>query len=155
MSIHRFALALCLIFVASLAAPAVRSQTSQAAQTLAPALRMGRYDKSTEVTSSGTIASIQTQKSTTLPRGAYLVVHSGAVTLNVQMGLFPPGAIPFAAGDQVQVTGSLISTSGGQILLARQVQSASQTITVRTPNGFVLRPHPAGHVQSFSQAVVQ
>lgn len=158
MRISRFVLPVCLIFVASLLAPLAHSQASQAVQqntSPAPALRMGRYDKSAEVVTSGTIASIQTQKNTVLPRGAYLALHSGALTLNVQMGLFSPGAIPFAVGDQVQVTGSIISTTGGQILLARQVQSASQTLTVRTPNGFVMRPHPAARMQSLTQAVAQ
>ncbi len=48
--------------------------------------------------------------------------------------------MPFHVGDQVQVTGSLITVAGKQMLLARTVSSASQTITVRTTGGQALRP---------------
>jgi hypothetical protein len=140
----------CLIFAVGLP-PMAGAQARQSLAATAPALRMGRYDKSAEVVTSGTILSIQTQKSGTLPRGTYIVLHSGALTLSIHMGLFSPGTIPFGSGDQVQVTGSLISLNGGKILLARQVQSASQTLTVRSTNGFVVRPHAAGRMQGLQQ----
>ncbi|HWF39703.1 MAG TPA: hypothetical protein VG322_14360 [Candidatus Acidoferrales bacterium] len=154
MSIHKWSLLFCAILFFSLA-PSAYPQLQQAAQQHAPALRMGRYDKSAEVVASGTIASIQSSKSATLPRGAYIALRSGALTLNVHMGLFSPPSIPFPVGEQVQVTGSLISMNGTQLLLARQVQSASHTLTVRSSNGFVLRPHPAAHMQTLSQGFQQ
>ena len=138
----------CMIFVVGLAEPAARSQPQQAT---APTLRMGRYDKSTEVVVSGTVVSIQTQKNATVPRGTYIVLRSGSLTLNVHMGLFSAGAIPFGSGDQVQVTGSVISANGGQILLARRVQSASQNLMVRSSNGFVVRTRPGGQLQGLQQ----
>lgn len=155
MSIHKLFLASCIILFFNLASPAYPQSQQAAQQQRAPALRMGRYDKSAEVVASGTIASIQTSKSASLPRGAYIALHTAALTLNVHMGLFSPSSIPFAVGDQVQVTGSLISMNGTQILLARQVQSSSQTLTVRSSNGFVLRPHPAAHIQTLSQGFQQ
>lgn len=132
-------------------ARAQQSQQTTARVATAPALRAGRYDKSAEVTTSGIIVSIQSQRNGPLPRGTYIVLRSGALTLNVHMGLFPPESIPFASGDQVQITGSLAYTSGGQILLARQVQSASHAVTVRSTYGFVLRPRPADRMQGLQQ----
>ena len=143
MSIRALALVIFTISVVVLAEPVAWSQI----QTTSPALRMGRYDKSTEVVVSGTIASIQTQNNGMLPRGTYIALRSGALALNVHMGLFSAGSIPFAAGDLVQVTGSMISTKGGQVLLARQVQSAGKSLMVRSSNGFVVRAHPASLAQ--------
>jgi hypothetical protein len=149
MTVSGLALTMCMIFLFGLCEPAARSQ--QVTVPATPTLRMGRYDKSAEVVVSGTIVSIQNQKNTTVPRGTYIVLRSGPLTLNVHMGLFSAGAVPFASGDQVQVTGSMISTSGGQILLARRVQSASQNLMVRSSNGFVVRPHPAPSAQGLQQ----
>jgi hypothetical protein len=130
---------LYLVFLISLVALPAHSQLQSSSS--APALRMGRYDKSTEVVVSGTIASIQTQAGS-LPHGTYLSLNSGALAVNVQMGLFSKASIPFSAGNQVQVTGSMITFNGQQILLARQVQSSNQTLVIRTANGFVVRPRP-------------
>lgn len=152
-----FALAVCtLLAIASVTEPAAHGQAQPfqqiAAQPAAsPALRMGRYDKGTEAVTSGTIVSVESATNAALPRGTYLILRSGALTLNVHMGLFSPAAIPFAAGDAVQITGSLVSINGHQLLLARQVQSAGKTVTVRSSNGFVLRPAPGGNAQGSQQ----
>lgn len=136
----------------ALLAPAAYSQLQPGfQQSTAPALRMGRYDKSSEVVNNGTVASIGVQRNGTLPRGTYLVLHSGALTLNVQMGLLSPASVPFAVGDQVQVIGSIASIRGQQVLLARQVQFSGKTLTVRSAHGFVLRPRPASQSQSLNQ----
>ena len=150
-------LAVCLILLIGWAAgPSALAQTPQSQQVTAqtapaPALRPGQYDKSVEVTTSGIVASIQAQKNGPLPRGTYIVLRSGGLTLNVHMGLFPPESIPLASGDQVRITGSLVSINGAQILLARQVQSATQELAVRSTRGFVLRPHAAAPMQGPQQ----
>ena len=126
--------------------PPLHAQEQQSRAT-APVLRMGRYDKSTEAVVSGTILSIQAQTNAAIPRGTYILLRSGALILNVHMGLFSSSTIPFKTGDQVQVRGSLIATSGGQILLARQVQSGNGSLTVRSSKGFVVRAHPLAQTQ--------
>lgn len=152
-----FALSVCTILaMASLAQPAARGQAHPFQQIVpqpaaSPALRMGRYNKATEAVTSGTIVSVESAKNAALPRGTYLILRSGGLTLNVHMGLFSPATIPFAAGDAVQITGSLVSVNGNQLLLARQVQSAGKTLTVRSSSGFVLRPAPAGRAQGLQQ----
>ena len=151
MKISNFVLAIaCLGFFSGIAGPATPAQ-----QTQAPAqagMRTGRYEKAAEASTTGTILSIQAQNdATATPRGTYLSLQAGPLTLNVHMGLFSASSIPFKVGDQVQVTGSLVTVNGKQILLARQVQSASQVLTVRSPNGIVLRVHPAIHTQGEQQ----
>jgi hypothetical protein len=147
MIIHKVVSSLSGILLLAVLASSARAQLQPNAQQAGlqsggSALRMGRYDKAAEVVDSGTITSIGAQKTGSLPRGTYVSLRAGAVTLNVQMGLYAPANIPFAVGDQVQVTGSLMSVNGQQIVLARQVQSSSKTLTVRSAHGFVLRPRP-------------
>jgi hypothetical protein len=149
MSNFVFAMA-CLGFFSGMDGPAIQAQQLQSS---APAgMRTGRYDKAAEVSTTGTILSIQAQNdSTATPRGTYLGLQAGPLTLNVHMGLFSANSIPFKAGDQVWVTGSLVTVNGKQILLARKVQSASRILTVRSPNGIVLRAHPAIQTQGEQQ----
>jgi hypothetical protein len=100
-----------------------------------------KYDKATEVTTSGTIRAIERQQDHGSVPGNVPHVADRAAHLSVHMGMWSAAKMPFHVGDQVQVTGSLITVSGGkQILLARTVTSASQTITVRTTGGQALRP---------------
>ena len=137
-------------FFWGIAGPATQAQQIQTAAPVSS--RMGRYDKAAEVVTSGTIVSISAQdNSTSMLHGTYLGLQSGPLTLNVHMGLFSANSIPFKAGDQVQVTGSLATVNGKKILLARRVQSANQVLTVRGPNGFVLRAHPATQAQGEQQ----
>jgi hypothetical protein len=119
--------------------------TTASAQQRTHILRMGQYNKASEVVVTGTIQSIQTEDGTSsLPRGTYLTLLSPPLTLNVQMGLFGAASIPFKAGDSVSVTGSLMTVNGAQILLARLVQSSTHSITVRSKHGFIVRPQPVG-----------
>ena len=145
MRVARGAFIACVVFLFGFAGVVLLQ--AQQTTTAAPTLRMGRYDKSTETTFNGTVVAVQGPSNSKLPRGTYLVVRSGAITWNVHMGLFASKAIPFASGDSVQITGSVISFNGQQILLARQVNSGSKSITVRSTGGFVLRPHPAAQTQ--------
>ena len=99
-----------------------------------------KYDKATEVVTSGTIRAIaREQNSGNLP-GTYLTLQTVPITFSVHVGMWNPSRMPFHVGDQVQVTGSLIIVNGKQMLLARTVASASQTIIVRSTGGQALRP---------------
>jgi hypothetical protein len=145
MNVFRFVkTAVCVALLVSASNAVARAQGA-AAQVAGP-----RYDKSTEVVTSGTIESIQMEKSAT-PLGTYIVLKAAPLTLNVHMGLYSANSIPFKAGDSVQVTGSLITVDGKQILLARHVQSATQSITVRGPMGIVHRPTEPVAVQGGQQ----
>src|SRR5271155_5357243 len=120
-SIHLIlaAFLLCAGVLAASAAPAQQSKW------------LPKYDKATEVTTSGTIQAIErTQDRSTVP-GTYVTLQTVPLTFSVHMGMWSAARMPFHVGDQVQVTGSLITVGGKQILLARTVSSASQTIAVR------------------------
>jgi hypothetical protein len=115
------------------------------------AMRIVRYDKSTEVATSGTIQSIQAQADSTLPKGAYVTLLAPPLTLNVQIGALSAAKAPFKVGDQVQITGSIVTINGKQVLLARQIQTASETITVRSLHGLVIKPDIADQTQGGQQ----
>jgi hypothetical protein len=129
-SIHLI-LAAFLLCAGSLAAPAARAQQSN---------WLPKYDKATEVTTSGTIQAIERPQDRSTVPGTYVTLKTVPLTLSVHMGMWNAARMPFHVGDQVQVTGSLITVGSKQILLARTVSSASQTITVRTTGGLALRP---------------
>jgi hypothetical protein len=126
-------LAAFLLCAASLAAPAARAQQSKYIAGIP------RYDKATEVTTSGTIRAIARQQDHSAP-GTYLTLQTVPLAFSVHMGMWSAAKMPFHVGDQVQVTGSLITVGGKQVLFARTVSSASQTITVRSAGGQALRP---------------
>ena len=113
---------------------------SQAQQETVEQARVGRYDKSAETTVSGTVTAVTAQNARTLPRGTYLTLRSDGSLLTVHLGLYSQKSISFKTGAQVSVIGSLATVNGTKIFLAREVQSSGQTIVVRSPNGFVLRP---------------
>src|ERR1700722_7684412 len=127
-------LAAFLLCAASLAAPAARAQQSKNNDGLP------KYDKATEVTTSGTIRAVARQQAHGSVPGNYITLQTVPLTFYVHMGMWGAAKMPFHVGDQVQVTGSLITVAGKQILLARTVTSASQSITVRTTGGQALRP---------------
>lgn len=104
------------------------------------AMRSARYQKATEVTTSGTVQSIQAESNSGLPKATYLVLQAPPLTLTVNLGMLSVANAPFKVGDQIQATGSLVTINGQQILLARQIQSAGQTLTLRSQSGLVVRP---------------
>jgi len=132
--------AACLGLLTGIAGSDARAQQGSAT----PALRVGQYNEASEVVVKGTIQAIQAQTGGTLPGGTYVTLQTVPITYTVHMGLFSPASIPFKAGDSVSITGSLVTINGTQIFLARLMQSGSQSLTVRSSNGFVLRGHGAG-----------
>jgi hypothetical protein len=132
-SIHLI-LAAFLLCAGVMAAPAARAQQSKSID------RLPKYDKATEVTTSGTIRAIERRLDPDSVPGPYITLQTVPLTFPVHMGMFGAAKMPFHVGDQVQVTGSLITVGGKQMLLARTVSSASQTIIVRSTGGQPLRP---------------
>ena len=126
-----------------LAVFAILPQLPAQAQRSAPlsALRSARYQKATEVTTSGTVQSIQAESGSGLAKGSYLVLQAPPLTLTVNLAGLPVALAPFQAGDQVQVTGSLVTINGKQVLLARQIQADGQTLVLRSLHGFGIHPY--------------
>jgi hypothetical protein len=127
--------AACLGLFIGVLVPLAHAQQQQTAP-----LRVVHYDPATEVVIQGTIESVEQQKNPAGLNGTHLILRTVPLALDVHMGLFGPKDIPFRVGEQVQVTGSLVNTGGKQVLLAREVHSATQMLTVRNANGIVKRP---------------
>jgi hypothetical protein len=138
MNVRSLVFAAFVLLLFGLAGPAAPAQSQVAT---APTVRPQRYNKSAEVTVSGTVSAVETQNAGTLPRGIYIVVRSGASTFNVHMGMLSQKSIPFASGAQVTVTGAIVAANGTKIMLAREVRSGSQDLMIRSTNGLVVRPH--------------
>lgn len=129
------------------AEPAAEAQQSAAIS----AARLTKYNKATEVVTSGIVQSIQTDVDSALPKGTYIVLQASPLTLNVQLAALSEAKVPFKVGDQVQVTGSLIAVNGKQVLLARQIESASQVLLLRSQHGLIIRPYLTDRTQGGQQ----
>ena len=146
MKASKFFLAAILLawFAASHCGPAWGQQSKAGP----PLPRAGQYNKSAEVVVAGTIQSIEGDDGASMPvTGTYITLQSSPVTFHVHLGIFSAAQVPFKVGESVSVTGALVNVRGAQILMARLIKSASQSLVIRSANGFVVRPHPASSGQ--------
>jgi len=117
------------------AAIVVLAALSAAAQP--PASRGRLYDPATETTVKGTVDHI-TQPSRGRMSGTHLFVKSDAAIAEVAVGptAFITGkGFSFAKGDSVEVTGSKVTLSGKEYLIAREVVKDGKTLTLRDKDG--------------------
>jgi hypothetical protein len=106
-----------------------------------------RYDRTSEVKVQGTVVEVRDLGRAAAPRGTYLMLRTPLGTLRVNLGPHPDldNARPtLAAGETVEVVGSLARTSGGAILLARQVRKGDAVLTFRSERGFPVVSRPRG-----------
>lgn len=97
-----------------------------------------RYDPATEVTLQGTLTKVETQQGLMGWNGTHLLVSFDAETLAVHVGpsnYLAQQEFSFAAGDQIEVTGSRVKFEGSDILIARQIKKGSQVLTLRNSKG--------------------
>lgn len=125
--VPRFALKLTLKFAAL-----TFLATSAFAQT-AP-----KYDAATETTLKVAVEQLKLVPPTGGKPVAYLVTKSGPDT--VQIFLCPKSFLDamgaeFKAGDEIQVTGSKVKQDGVDLILAREVVKAGDTLTLRFKDG--------------------
>lgn len=99
---------------------------------------MPQYDTATEITLAGTITKVETHTGRMGWNGTHLVVSFGAETLTVHVGpsnyLVQQG-FSFAAGDQIEVTGSRINFEGSNVLIAREIKKGDKVLTLRNSQG--------------------
>jgi hypothetical protein len=102
---------------------------------------MPRYDIATEVTLRGTITKVETHPGRIGWNGTHLVVSFDAETLTVHVGpsnyLEQQGFL-FAAGEQIEVTGSRIKLEGSDVLIAREIKRGEKVLTLRNSQGIPL-----------------
>lgn len=97
-----------------------------------------RYDTSTEVTMKGTVEKVESQIGKMGWNGTHLVVRFEAEALIVHVGpssYLAQKRFSFAAGDQIEVTGSKIKFEGGDVLVAREIRKGDKLLTLRNQQG--------------------
>jgi hypothetical protein len=102
-----------------------------------------RYDSSKEITLKGTITSVIRKGQPGMMFGSHLILATAHGSVDAHIGrwlLNGPQSNVLHAGDSVTVTGVTTTFNGRSVLLARLIQVAGQTITVRSKTGAVLLP---------------
>jgi len=116
-----------------------RKATAAVRQTAVGARPMA-YVASRETVVQGTVVNFE-ESSKAAPIGAHAKVQTTSGMVDVHLG--PSSYLrnhhfSLASGDTVRITGSQATTRQGSVLLARTVQRGSDTISVRSPRGFVV-----------------
>ena len=99
---------------------------------------MPRYDTATEVTLPGTIGKVETHTGRMGWNGTHLVVNFESETLTVHVGpshYLSAQGFSFAAGEQIEVTGSRIKLEGDDVLIAREIKKGEQVLKLRNAQG--------------------
>ena len=97
-----------------------------------------KYDPATETKLKGTVQELKFVPSTGGKPAAYLVVKTGADTVEVFLGpksFIDDMGATFKAGDQVEVTGSKVKQDGADLILAREVEKGDDKLTLRFKDG--------------------
>jgi DNA/RNA endonuclease YhcR with UshA esterase domain len=96
------------------------------------------YDRSTEITVTGTVEQVRQLTQGSGWGGTHLTLKTDNGTLDVHLGpsSFLAGQhFSFATGDRIEVTGSKVKVDGTDALLAREVRKDGKVLTLRDPNG--------------------
>lgn len=99
---------------------------------------MPRYDTATEVTLRGTITKVESHMGRMGWNGTHLVVSFESETLTVHVGpsnYVDQQGFSFAAGEQIEVTGSRIKLEGTDVLIAREIKKGEKVLTLRNAQG--------------------
>ena len=99
---------------------------------------MPRYDTATEVTLRGTITKVESHMGRMGWNGTHLVVSFEGETLSVHVGpstYVDQQGFSFAAGEQIEVTGSRIKFEGTDVLVAREIKKGEKVLTLRNSRG--------------------
>jgi hypothetical protein len=101
------------------------------------------YDSSREVSVQGLVISF-TETSTAAPFGPRVRLQTSSGVLDIHVGnarLLESNHFTLVAGDEIRVIGENVSIgSSGSQFVARMIQKGNQTLLVRSPQGFPLRP---------------
>ena len=97
-----------------------------------------KYDVKSEVTVKGTVEEIKEVPNPKGQIGIYRMVKSGGEILEVRLcpnSFLKEFEVVFNKGDQLTITGSRVKVEEKQVILARQIESGNNTITLRDPQG--------------------
>jgi len=100
----------------------------------------GNYNPATETTLTGAVDEVKNVPSQGPGAGGlHLIVKaaSGAVEVHLGPAAFVTSKnMTFAKGDTVTVTGSKVTMSGQEVVIAREIKKGDQVLTLRDANGF-------------------
>ena len=99
---------------------------------------MPQYDTATEVTLTGTVTKVEPHAARMGGNGTHLVVSFDSETLTVHVGpsnYLAQQGFSFAAGEQIEVTGSRIKFQGTDVLIAREIKQGDKVLRLRNSQG--------------------
>jgi DNA/RNA endonuclease YhcR with UshA esterase domain len=97
-----------------------------------------KYDVATEVTVKGTVEEIKEVPNPKGQIGIYLMVKSGADTLEVRLcpnSFLKEFEVAFKKGDQLTITGSKVKVDEKDAILAREIEFGNNKIVLRDKQG--------------------
>jgi hypothetical protein len=100
------------------------------------------YDVSREVSVQGSVISYS-ETSSAAPFGPRVTVQTSSGVLDIHLGnarLLENNHFTLTAGDTIRVMGESVPYGSGTQFLARLIQKGNQALTLRSPQGFPLRP---------------
>ena len=102
----------------------------------------GNYNPATETTLTGTIDSVNTMPSQGRGGGGLhlvLTASSGPIEVHVGPASFVSSKnVTFAKGDALTVVGSKVTMAGQDVVIAREIRTGDQVLTLRDAQGFPL-----------------
>jgi hypothetical protein len=96
-----------------------------------------------EVTLTGTVQSVLVKAAPGMIVGSHLLLATPNGTVDASLGRFGlqgDGAVPVAAGQQIEATGVMKRTNDSFVLLVRSVKVDGAVYTVRNKHGFPVSP---------------
>jgi hypothetical protein len=118
----------------------VQAQAAADAKAAAPF----RHDASQEVSLTGTVSSVLRHAAPGTLVGAHLLLATlqGPVDASLgRFGLVGFGAVSVAAGQQIEVTGTIRTIKDKPVFIVRSLKSGSDVYTLRNEHGVLLPPH--------------
>jgi hypothetical protein len=141
--------ALVLLAFFSLATPGYAQTAAATTKSTVPL----RYDVSKEVTFSATVESVP-GKSSDARTQDFVVLQTPMGTINGELTPFalnPKWGISISSGEQVKVTGLMMTSQNKQVFVIRTLQAGGHTYQLRNERGFPLG-HPAQKSASSTDA---
>jgi hypothetical protein len=116
----------------------LHAQTAPASQ--APRQLSLGYDKAHEITLTGAVQEVFSERAIGTPAGLHLLVAGEQGIVDAHLGPFLSQETRDAlqSGESVQIVGAMTKINGNEYLLARQLIMDGHTITIRTERGFLV-----------------
>jgi hypothetical protein len=102
-----------------------------------------RYDVSQEVTLSGTVSSVLHKAAPKMIWGSHLMVETAFGRLDAslgRLGLEGKGALSVTPGQQIELTGVMMTVRDKEVFVVRSVKANAKTYSMRNEHGIDVSP---------------